>query len=112
VKSSESFHESHISQCLNYLKVSDNKLAILANFNKTSVEHKRIRNKIKNSESVVNNTQYKSAFKQIFEVISQASQELNVDSYVIGGFVRDLILNRDFKKDIDIVAVGSGLNWL
>jgi tRNA nucleotidyltransferase (CCA-adding enzyme) len=62
---------------------------------------------------VVNNTQYKSALNnKIFEVISQASQELNVDSYVIGGFVRDLILNRDFKKDIDIVAVGSGLNWL
>lgn len=46
---------------------------------------------------------------KIFEIISQASQELNVDSYVIGGFVRDLILNRDFKKDIDIVAVGSGI---
>jgi tRNA nucleotidyltransferase (CCA-adding enzyme) len=59
---------------------------------------------------VVNNTQYKSALNnKIFEVISQASQELNVDSYVIGGFVRDLILNRDFKKDIDIVAVGSGI---
>ncbi|WP_310559065.1 HD domain-containing protein [Flavobacterium sp.] len=46
---------------------------------------------------------------KIFEVISQASQELNVESYVIGGFVRDLILERDFKKDIDIVAVGSGI---
>ena len=46
---------------------------------------------------------------KIFQVISQASQELNVDSYVIGGFVRDLILKRDFKKDIDIVAVGSGI---
>ena len=46
---------------------------------------------------------------KIFEVISQASQELNVDSYVIGGFVRDLLLKRDFKKDIDIVAVGSGI---
>jgi putative nucleotidyltransferase with HDIG domain len=46
---------------------------------------------------------------KIFEVISQASQELNIDSYVIGGFVRDLILERDFKKDIDIVAVGSGI---
>jgi tRNA nucleotidyltransferase (CCA-adding enzyme) len=31
---------------------------------------------------------------------------------VIGGFVRDLILNRDFKKDIDIVAAAGGLNWL
>jgi tRNA nucleotidyltransferase/poly(A) polymerase len=46
---------------------------------------------------------------KIFEVISQASQELGIDSYVIGGFVRDLILKRDFKKDIDIVAVGSGI---
>ncbi len=53
---------------------------------------------------------YKSALNnKIFEVISQASQELNVESYVIGGFVRDLILERDFKKDIDIVAVGSGI---
>jgi len=53
---------------------------------------------------------YKTALNnKIFEVISQASQELNLESYVIGGFVRDLILNRDFKKDIDIVAVGSGI---
>ena len=53
---------------------------------------------------------YKQALhNKIFEVISQASQELNMKSYVIGGFVRDLILNRDFKKDIDIVAVGSGI---
>ena len=53
---------------------------------------------------------YESALNnKIFEVISQASQELNIESYVIGGFVRDLILKRDFKKDIDIVAVGSGI---
>jgi putative nucleotidyltransferase with HDIG domain len=45
----------------------------------------------------------------IFEVISTASVELNVESYVIGGFVRDLLLGRKFKKDIDIVAVGSGI---
>ena len=53
---------------------------------------------------------YKSALNnKIFEVVSQASQELNIESYVIGGFVRDLLLERDFKKDIDIVAVGSGI---
>ena len=45
----------------------------------------------------------------IFKIIAEASQELNVDSYVIGGFVRDFLLERDFKKDIDIVAVGSGI---
>ena len=61
----------------------------------------RICGKIMNYKSALNN--------KIFEVISQASQELNIDSYVIGGFVRDLILKRDFKKDIDIVAVGSGI---
>ena len=53
---------------------------------------------------------YKSALNnKIFEVISQASQELQVDNYVIGEFVRDLLLKRDFEKDIDIVAVGSGI---
>jgi putative nucleotidyltransferase with HDIG domain len=53
---------------------------------------------------------YKSALSnKIFAIISKASQELNIESYVIGGFVRDLILQRDFKKDIDIVAVGSGI---
>ncbi|WP_395077965.1 CCA tRNA nucleotidyltransferase [Flavobacterium sp.] len=53
---------------------------------------------------------YKASLtNKIFQIISKASQELNVESYVIGGFVRDLILNRDFKKDIDIVAVGSGI---
>lgn len=53
---------------------------------------------------------YKSALNnRIFEVIAKASQELNIESYVIGGFVRDFLLGRDFKKDIDIVAVGSGI---
>jgi putative nucleotidyltransferase with HDIG domain len=53
---------------------------------------------------------YKYALSnKIFEVISKASQELQLESYVIGGFVRDLILKRDFKKDIDVVAVGSGI---
>lgn len=55
-------------------------------------------------------TNYKEALSNpIFDIISKASAELNVDSYVIGGFVRDLILQRDFKKDIDVVAVGSGI---
>ena len=45
----------------------------------------------------------------IFKIIALASQELKLESYVIGGFVRDIILKRDHKKDIDIVAVGSGI---
>jgi tRNA nucleotidyltransferase (CCA-adding enzyme) len=59
---------------------------------------------------VAKNTNYKLALNnKIFEVVSRASEQLNVSSYVIGGFVRDMILQRDFKKDIDIVAVGSGI---
>ena len=46
----------------------------------------------------------------IFKIIAQASKELQIDSYVIGGFVRDFLLERDFKKDIDVVAVGSGID--
>ena len=45
----------------------------------------------------------------IFDTISQAAKKLNVDAYVIGGFVRDYILKRDSHKDIDIVAIGSGI---
>jgi tRNA nucleotidyltransferase (CCA-adding enzyme) len=53
---------------------------------------------------------YNSALNnKIFEVISRASQELNIESYVIGGFVRDYLLGREFKKDIDVVAIGSGI---
>jgi poly(A) polymerase len=46
---------------------------------------------------------------EIFKTISRASQELQVESYVIGGFVRDFFLKRGTAKDIDIVAVGSGI---
>jgi tRNA nucleotidyltransferase (CCA-adding enzyme) len=45
----------------------------------------------------------------VFKIIEQASAELNIESYVIGGFVRDYLLGREFKKDIDIVAIGSGI---
>lgn len=53
---------------------------------------------------------YKDALHHpIFNIIKTAAKELNVSCYVIGGFVRDYILERDSKKDIDIVAVGSGI---
>ncbi len=47
---------------------------------------------------------------EIFSYISEASQELNLECYVIGGFVRDYILRRKSAKDIDIVVVGSGID--
>ena len=48
---------------------------------------------------------YKEALQDpIFKIISQSAKELHVDSYVIGGFVRDFILNRGTAKDIDVVC--------
>ena len=56
------------------------------------------------------NTNFKEAISlEIFTVISKASKLLAIDSYVIGGFVRDFFLKRGTAKDIDIVAVGSGI---
>nr|WP_194535766.1 HD domain-containing protein [Zobellia nedashkovskayae] len=46
----------------------------------------------------------------IFKIVSQAADELGVDCYVIGGFVRDYLLERGTHKDIDIVAIGSGID--
>ena len=55
-------------------------------------------------------TNYKEAISsEIFSIISCASKELSIKSYVIGGFVRDYILKRGSAKDIDIVAVGNGI---
>ncbi len=44
----------------------------------------------------------------IFATISEASAALGIRSFIIGGYVRDLIINRP-SKDIDVVAEGSGI---
>jgi poly(A) polymerase len=46
----------------------------------------------------------------IFNKVSKAASRLNLESFVIGGFVRDYILKRSDAKDVDIVAVGSGID--
>ena len=45
----------------------------------------------------------------VFKVASQIVTEKNLQAYVIGGFVRDMLLGRP-SKDIDIVVIGSGLD--
>ncbi len=44
----------------------------------------------------------------IFQVVSDCAAEMNADAYVIGGWVRDLLLGRECK-DIDFVCIGSGI---
>lgn len=43
----------------------------------------------------------------VFSILSKLSAQLNVEAYVIGGFVRDIFLNRP-SKDVDIVVLGNG----
>ena len=45
----------------------------------------------------------------IFKIISTAADELGIACYVVGGFVRDFLLDRNTGQDIDIVAVGNGI---
>lgn len=45
---------------------------------------------------------------RVFREVSTAAKELNVDAYVIGGFVRDYYLKRD-SEDVDIAVIGSGI---
>ena len=46
--------------------------------------------------------------KDIFHLIGDTADELNLDCYVVGGYVRDLFLERP-SNDIDVVVVGSGI---
>ncbi|MDB2555273.1 CCA tRNA nucleotidyltransferase [Flavobacteriaceae bacterium] len=56
------------------------------------------------------NQNYKEAISEdIFSIIAKASKILEVKSYVIGGFVRDFILQRGTAKDIDVVTIGNGI---
>ena len=46
----------------------------------------------------------------IFKTIQIVSDELNYPTYVVGGWVRDLLLNyKQEKTDIDFVCIGSGI---
>ncbi|MEM8928111.1 MAG: HD domain-containing protein [Bacteroidota bacterium] len=46
----------------------------------------------------------------IFGIIGNAADKLGIEAYVIGGFVRDYFLKKTAPRDIDIVAIGSGIS--
>lgn len=47
----------------------------------------------------------------IFSIIKNLATESNTECYVIGGYVRDRIMNRPFKNDVDILVIGSGIDF-
>ena len=48
--------------------------------------------------------------KDIFHLIGDTADELNLDCYVVGGYVRDLFLERP-SSDIDVVVVAVAYRW-
>lgn len=46
---------------------------------------------------------------KIFEIIGKEADGMGLEAYVVGGYVRDFLLQRPAPPDIDIVAVGSGI---
>ncbi|MCD6017357.1 MAG: tRNA nucleotidyltransferase [Bacteroidetes bacterium] len=44
----------------------------------------------------------------VFKVLADCANQLGVEAYVIGGFVRDIYLGRE-SKDIDVVTIGKGI---
>ena len=46
----------------------------------------------------------------IFNTLSDCAEALGCEAYVIGGFVRDYLLERGSPKDIDVVVLGSGIS--
>jgi poly(A) polymerase len=46
----------------------------------------------------------------VFKVLTDIATESHIDAYVIGGYVRDIFLNRP-SKDIDIVVLGNGIDF-
>ena len=53
---------------------------------------------------------YSNSLKDpIFKIVQEASSCLNLKTYVVGGWVRDLIMNRQSEiTDIDFICIGSG----
>lgn len=47
----------------------------------------------------------------IFSIIKDLADKTDTEVYVIGGYVRDRIMGRSFKNDVDILVIGSGIDF-
>src|SRR5690606_37976718 len=47
----------------------------------------------------------------IFQIIGDLADKEQVECYVVGGYVRDCLMKRSFKNDVDLVVIGSGIDF-
>lgn len=47
---------------------------------------------------------------KVFNLVAESANALNLEAYLIGGFVRDILIKRPAKKDMDFVCIGSGID--
>lgn len=47
--------------------------------------------------------------RDIFKTVGQVADDLGLEVYCVGGFVRDNLMGRTLKKDLDFVVIGSGI---
>lgn len=57
-------------------------------------------------EAMRENLQY-----PIFQIIRDLADKEQIECYVVGGYVRDCIMGRPFKNDVDLVVIGSGIDF-
>ncbi len=49
--------------------------------------------------------------RNIFKIVDKVSKKTKIPSYVVGGFVRDYLMEVEQKQDLDFVVAGSGLEF-
>lgn len=56
--------------------------------------------------------QFQDEFRKlpVFNILRETIRQSGVPAFLIGGYVRDLLLNRPCK-DIDITVIGDGIQW-
>jgi tRNA nucleotidyltransferase (CCA-adding enzyme) len=59
---------------------------------------------------MLNNNFHDILKQEVFQTLIRCVADLDLETYLVGGFVRDHLLGKGKAKDIDIVAVGSGID--
>ncbi|AWU44416.1 CCA tRNA nucleotidyltransferase [Blattabacterium punctulatus] len=47
--------------------------------------------------------------RDIFRIISNSAKKIQQDCYVVGGYVRDFLLDKNISQDLDILTIGEGI---